>query len=87
MATVTKQTSGGGSGKTPPAKKREPSLVQKTLQYFKESWAETKRATWPSWIQIRQLTIAVVACILFVTLYIFVWDQFLAWLTKGLYKT
>lgn len=81
-STVTKVSGGkspsGGGGKTPPAKRREPSIFQKTWVYFRESWAETKRATWPSWPQIRQLTLAVLAVIIFVTVYIYICDRILS---------
>ncbi len=65
------------------AKKREPNIAEKTIQYIKESWAETKRATWPSWLDIRRLTSVVFAGIIFVTLYIYVLDMVLASITRG----
>ncbi|MCC6485465.1 MAG: preprotein translocase subunit SecE [Armatimonadetes bacterium] len=81
-----KNPAGGGGGKTPSAKGRQPSIIQQTLTYFKESWAETKRATWPSWLQIRQLTIATLAVIIFVAVYLYVWDVVLSRISIYLFR-
>ncbi len=66
--------------------KKEPSLISKGVNYIKESWAETKRATWPSWLEIRRLTTAVFAGVAFVTIYIYVLDSVFAFVTKELFK-
>ena len=64
--------------------KREPSIFEKGLAYVRESWAETKRATWPSWMDIRRLTIAVLSGVAAVTLYIYVLDMCLAFVSRTL---
>ncbi len=70
------------AGKKPAAAKREPNIIQKSIQYVKESWAETKRATWPSRFEVQRLTIAVFMGIFFVGIYVFVVDMLFAWLTR-----
>lgn len=70
------------AGKKAAVAKREPNIIQKGIQYLRESWAETKRATWPSWLDVRRLTIAVFAGVITVGLYVYVLDTVLALLTR-----
>lgn len=70
------------AGRKPAAAKREPNIIQKSIQYVKESWAETRRATWPSRYEVQRLTIAVFACIFVVGFYVFAVDMLFAWLTR-----
>ncbi|MEJ5298942.1 MAG: preprotein translocase subunit SecE [Armatimonadota bacterium] len=65
--------------------RREPSIFTKAMNYLKESYAETRRATWPSWEDIRRLTTAVFAGVIFVTLYVYIVDSILAYITKTLF--
>ena len=67
--------------KKTPVAKREPSFIEKAIQYVKDSWAETKRATWPSWLEIRHLTIAVFVAVAIVAIYIYGLDTLFATLT------
>lgn len=67
--------------KAAPARK-EPGLVPKTVQYLRESWAESRRATWPSWHDVQRLTSAVFMGVAVVTLYIYVLDVALASFTR-----
>ena len=70
------------AGRKLAAAKREPNIIQKSIQYIKESWAETKRATWPSRFDVQRLTIAVFAGIIVVGVYVFLVDMLFAWLTQ-----
>ncbi len=65
--------------------RREPSFITRAINYVKESYAETRRATWPTWEDIRRLTTAVFAGVIFVTLYVYVIDSILAYITKTLF--
>jgi preprotein translocase subunit SecE len=38
-----------------------PGLVSRLVTFLREVQAETKRVTWPSWIELRKATIAIIA--------------------------
>ena len=69
------------AGRKPAAAKREPNIIQKSIQYVKESWAETRRATGPRGMRCSG-SIAVFMGIFFVGIYVFVVDMLFAWLTR-----
>lgn len=77
---VTKTTS-KGSG----SKKSEPPFITRATNYVKESWAESRRATWPTMQDIQRLTIAVFSGLIIVTVYLFALDVIFTQITKLLF--
>jgi preprotein translocase SecE subunit len=58
--------------------------VSRFRQFIKESWSELKKVTWPSRVQVRNLTILVFAVSFVVGLYITVADTFYTEVVKVL---
>ena len=48
--------------------------MSRIRQFIKESWSELKKVSWPTRIQVRNLTVLVFAISLVVGVYITFWD-------------
>jgi preprotein translocase subunit SecE len=58
--------------------------VSRIRQFIKESWSELKKVSWPTRIQVRNLTVLVFAVSFVVGLYITIADTFYTELIKFL---
>ncbi len=50
------------------------SIVNRIRQYINESWSELKKVSWPTRIQVRNLTVLVITISFAVGVYIAFWD-------------
>jgi preprotein translocase SecE subunit len=58
--------------------------VSRIRQFIKESWSELKKVSWPTRIQVRNLTVLVFAVSFVVGLYITIADTFYTEIVKFL---
>ena len=63
----------------------QPSRWGRAKTFFHESWVELKRVIWPSREEVMKMTGLVVAVVIFVGLFMYVWDRVLAQLTGRLF--
>jgi len=53
--------------------------------FFRDSWLELQKVIWPSREDVVKMTGLVVAVVLIVGLFIFIWDQVLVQITRPLF--
>ncbi len=63
----------------------QPTRWSRTKTFFYESWLELKRVIWPTREDVVKMTGLVVAVVVFVGLFMYVWDTVLAQLTVRLF--
>lgn len=51
-------------------------------KYFKDTKSELKKVTWPSKTQLKQNTAVIIAFIIAIGIFLFVFDMIFAWLTS-----
>lgn len=51
-------------------------------KYFKDTKSELKKVTWPSKKQLKQNTAVIIAFIIAIGIFLFVFDMLFAWLTS-----
>ncbi len=64
---------------------QQPTRWSKVKAFLWESWIELKRVIWPSRDDVIKMTGLVVAVVVFVGLFMYVWDSVLAQLTVRLF--
>ena len=69
-----------GSSSTP-----QPSWWGRVKAFFYESWVELKRVIWPTLEEVVKMTGLVVAVVLLVGFFMYVWDHLLAQVTGKLF--
>jgi preprotein translocase subunit SecE len=57
-----------------------PGLLSRVVTFLREVQAETKRVTWPSWIELRKATLAIIAFTIFLGIVIGLMDWMLQFL-------
>jgi len=57
-----------------------PGVVRRFVTFLREVQAETKRVTWPSWIELRKATLAIIAFTIFLGIVIGLMDSLLQFL-------
>ena len=55
--------------------------------FFRDAWLELQKVVWPSRDDVVKMTGLVIAVVLIVGLFIYVWDQVLVQLTRPLFPT
>ncbi len=65
--------------------KKGPNVTNKISSFFNESWQELKKVSWPSRAEVKNFTLVVIAAVLFVGLYLFVFDSVLSLFTRSLF--
>ena len=58
--------------------------MKRLRQFIKESWSELKKVSWPTRIQVRNLTILVFVVSFVVGIYITIADTFFDWIIRFL---
>jgi preprotein translocase subunit SecE len=69
-----------------PAQTGGPSPIQKADKYLREVWSELKKANWPSREELKAQTQVVLALLLFLGIFMWVWDSLLGLIFKGLMR-
>lgn len=54
--------------------------------FFREAWLELKKVIWPTPEQVVKMTGLVVAVVLVVSIFIFVWDRLLTVVTRPMFQ-
>ena len=61
-------------------------LFAKVGQFLRESYLEVvKKASWPTWSELKKSTVVVIVAVLIVACYIALWDGFLSRITEPFY--
>jgi len=59
-------------------------MFNKLALYMRETGQEMKRVSWPTWRELRESTLVVLATVAVVTVFIFIVDQVLSFIQKQL---
>jgi preprotein translocase subunit SecE len=59
-------------------------MFNRLTLYMRETGQEMKRVSWPTWRELRESTLVVLATVAVVTVFIFVVDQVLSFVQKQL---
>ena len=59
-------------------------MFNKLTLYMRETGQEMKRVSWPTWRELRESTMVVLATVAVVTVFIFIVDQVLSFIQKQL---
>lgn len=65
--------------------RKGPSIGSKIAAFFNDSWQELKKVAWPTWAEVKNFTLVVIAAVVFVGLCLFVFDTILSLLTQSLF--
>jgi len=59
-------------------------MFNRLTLYMRETGQEMKRVSWPTWRELRESTLVVLATVAVVTVFIFIVDQVLSFIQKQL---
>ncbi|MBK6898716.1 MAG: preprotein translocase subunit SecE [bacterium] len=59
-------------------------MFNKLTLYMRETGQEMKRVSWPTWRELRESTLVVLATVAVVTVFIFIVDQVLSFIQRQL---
>ena len=65
---------------------KTPSFVGKVKNYFLDSWTELKKVDWPKRDQVQKFTAVVLATVIAVSLFLYLWDQLVSAVSGRLFR-